>query len=205
MTQDSFPVVQVCSVRSLSDSSMTVALPLFALALVLLLPACERKQEPAGLPKLVAEEGVDYFVGGPIMALDSYGRIRLKGFAGPVLQPTSRGLLAGVKVDEDGRFDYRTWLNGRLAQRSYGSLDENGLYWYTERLIFGVDGVLAMRKLFSYDDDGLVMTVTAETIDTETGETLATEVTTQPYAPPKKVRKDKDKRKERRARKRAAR
>jgi len=147
--------------------------------------SCAREQAADEKRDLVVEPvpGMKYYVGGPVMKADRYGRLRLSGFNGEVSAPTTRGLLIGVKVDEAKRFDYRTWLNGRAVSQSDGFLDQEGLLWYTQRVTYDGDGRVVARQQFEYDDARLVMISELEHIDPETNEVVRRHRAELPYAP----------------------
>jgi hypothetical protein len=127
--------------------------------------------------------GMKYYVGGPVMKADRYGRLRLAGFNGEVSAPTSRGLLIGIKIDDSKHFDYRTWLNGLAVSQSTGFLDQDGLLWYTHRSTFDGNGKIVARQTFEYDDSRLVMTSLLEHLDPETAEVVRSHREELPYAP----------------------
>jgi hypothetical protein len=127
--------------------------------------------------------GMKYYVGGPVMKADRYGRLRLSGFNGEVSAPTSRGLLIGIQIDDTKHFDYRTWLNGLAVSQSTGFLDQDGLLWYTHRSTFDGNGRIVARQSFEYDDSRLVMTSLLEHLDPETTEVVRSHREELPYAP----------------------
>ena len=135
-------------------------------------------------PPVEVVEGMKYYVGGPIMMSDRYGRLRITGFNGRVMAPTQRGLLVGLKLGEDGRFDFRTWLNGSLTQVSTGFADEEGLLWYEERSSYDSQGRVIARQIFAYDDESMIITSTLEEVDPENGEVIESRVSELPYVPP---------------------
>lgn len=154
----------------------------------LLAPGCggcgeNASKESAPPPKVEAVEGMKYYVGGPISAVDKYGRMRLSGFNGQVSTPTSRGLLVGVKLNPDSTFQYKTWINGVPISESLGFLDDDGLFWYRERFTFDSNGAVMARQTFEYDDEKRVMTSVLEHLDLETGEVLQSTKTELPYTP----------------------
>jgi hypothetical protein len=128
-------------------------------------------------------EGMKYYVGGPVMKFDKYGRMRLGGFNGEISSPTSRGLLLGFKKNPDSTFDYRTWLNGAIITKSIGFLDADGMLWYSERINYDADGNVTVRQTFKYDDDKKIMTSMVEHLDPETGEVVKTTTQDIPYEP----------------------
>jgi hypothetical protein len=128
-------------------------------------------------------EGMKYYVGGPVMKFDQYGRMRLGGFNGEISSPTSRGLLLGFKKNADSTFDYRTWLNGAIITESKGFLDAQGMLWYTERVSYDANGDVTVRQKFAYDDQAKVMKSVLDHIDPTTGEVVKTVAQEIPYAP----------------------
>lgn len=128
-------------------------------------------------------DGMKYYVGGPVMKLDQYGRMRLGGFNGEISTPTSRGLLLGFKKNADSTFDYRTWLNGSIITQSTGFLDKDGLLWYSERVSYDANGDITVRQKFEYDDEAKVVKSVLNHIDPESGEVVKTFTRETPYAP----------------------
>jgi len=134
-------------------------------------------------PVVEKVDGMRYYVGGPIMKSDRYGRLRLGGFNGEVSSPTTRGLLIGIKVDDSENFDYRTWLNGQAVSSSVGFLDDDGLLWYTKRFTYDSNGNVIARQELEYNDDRKVMISLLEHVDPETGETVRSHREEMPYTP----------------------
>jgi hypothetical protein len=151
------------------------------------------QKKAAELPKIEPIEGMKYYVGGPVMKYDKYGRLRLSGFNGEVATPTSRGLLLGYKLGPDGKhFEYRTWLNGRVVGKSTGWVDEQGMLWFDDRETYDSKGqVIATQKL-SYDDDSKTMTSVIEQVDPKTDKVIATSKQDIPYTPPEEPDEDDD-------------
>lgn len=145
--------------------------------------ASKKAEKPT--PTIQPVDGMKYYVGGPIMRHDKYGRLRLGGFNGEVAGPTSRGLLIGYKLDADGKtFDYRTWINGRPVSKSTGFLDPDGLLWFAERETYDSNGKVIARQSFKYNDEAKVMTSLVQQLDAETGAVLNTHTMDMPYTPP---------------------
>lgn len=158
-------------------------------AVVFLSGGCSRsdKKEDAAAQapaKIEVIEGMKYYVGGPVMKYDKYNRMRLSGFNGEVSNPTTRGLLLGFKKNEDGTFDYRTWLNGSIISESSGFLDADGLLWYRERLSYDANGAVVVRQQFTYDDERKVMRSTLEHIDPVDKSIVKSVSEELPYTPP---------------------
>lgn len=152
------------------------------------LQGCSKSQEGApakGSASATIEpvEGMKYYVGGPIMKFDQYGRMRLGGFNGEISTPTSRGLLLGFKKNADSTFDYRTWLNGAIITQSTGFLDKDGLLWYTERVSYDANGDITVRQKFEYNDEAKIAKSVLNHIDPESGEVVKTFTQETPYAP----------------------
>lgn len=129
-------------------------------------------------------EGMKYYVGGPVMGHDKYGRMRMKSFNGEIKNPTARGLVIGFKEDPDDKYEFRTWLNGMAINKTYGFRDEDGLLWYEERFTYNPDGRVVVRQTFDYDDGKQIMTSTIEYLDPEDGDVLKKATSEIPYAPP---------------------
>lgn len=167
------------------------AAPVSILAFSFLLAACSSNDDAAKeeskasdrAPVIEKIEGMKYYVGGPILKYDQYGRLRLGGFNGQVSTPSTRGLLIGFKKNEDDSFDFRSWLNGKPFARSTGQVDEAGLLWYEERLSLDGNGNVTMRQKFEYDEEAKIIRTTLEQIDVEDGEVIKSTVQEMPYAP----------------------
>ena len=169
-------------------------LPFLLIALALLapvaLPGCQRSEHPAKKaqqesPPVALVEGMKYYVGGPVMKHDAYGRLRLGGFNGEVATPSSRGLLLGYRLEPDGKhFEYRTWVNGRAVSKSTGFLDTQGLLWFTDRETYDSKGTILTRQTFSYDDNAKKMSTTVQQLDPKTGAVIHTTTQHTPYTPP---------------------
>ena len=160
-------------------------------ALALLVTAvggCDRSEKneaaTAAPAKIDPIPGMKYYVGGPQMRYDKYSRMRLAGFNGEVSNPTTRGLLLGFKKNDDGSFDYRTWLNGAIISQSTGFLDSDGLLWYRDRISYDANGAVVVRQKFAYDDTRKVMQSTLEHIDPADGSVVKTVSDEVPYTPP---------------------
>jgi hypothetical protein len=175
----------------LRERGGTLALALL-LSAVLLTTACNKDSDGDGKPTdgkdqvaaIEPIEGMKYYVGGPIMGLDDYGRTRMVGFNGEIKNPTSRGLLVGFKELPNNEYDFRTWLNGGLLQTTTGVRDKGGRFWHRERITYNFKGQMTVRQLLEYDDDKQLIHSTIEHIDPENGEVLQVVKTEQPYAPP---------------------
>jgi len=148
-------------------------------------PQQDAKKAERELPQITPIEGMKYYVGGPVMKYDSYGRLRLGGFNGEVAAPVSRGLLIGYKLEPDGRhFEYRTWVNGRPVSKSLGFLDAQGLLWFSDRETYDSKGAVLARQTFTYDDTAKKMTAKVEQIDPKTGAVVHSNTDETPYTPP---------------------
>lgn len=179
----------------------TTALPL-ALVLAFSASACSKEEAPApgtpaadtapaaasapaggekSLEKIPILPGYKYYVGGPVMGKDPYGRFRLERFDGEVQQPPSRGMIFGAKREGD-KLEYRVWGNGRLLGFHRGTM-KNGLFW--QEYIEGYrQGALTAREHVVHDDEAKRSKITTEDIDPETGEVIRTKETSISYLPP---------------------
>jgi hypothetical protein len=179
----------------------TTALPL-ALVLAFSASACSKEEAPApgtpaadsapaaasapaggekSLEKIPILPGYKYYVGGPVMGKDPYGRFRLERFDGEVQQPPSRGMIFGAKREGD-KLEYRVWGNGRLLGFHRGTM-KDGLFW--QDYIEGYrQGVLTAREHVVHDDEAKRSKITTEDIDPETGEVIRTKETSISYHPP---------------------
>jgi hypothetical protein len=167
---------------------LSSAIPSILLVATGFLQACTSSDDksaskPPAVAAIEAIEGMKYYVGGPVMKFDKYGRMRLGGFNGEISSPTSRGLLLGFKKNTDATFDYRTWLNGAIIQDSKGFLDADGLLWYTERVSYDASGAVTVRQKFEYDEQAKTMKSILDHIDPATGEVVKTSTQEIPYAP----------------------
>lgn len=125
--------------------------------------------------------GYKYYVGGPGMKQDKYGRFRLKGFNGEVQQPPSRGMIFAAKVEGD-QMEYRVWGNGVLLALHRGVM-RDGLFWQEFTESYRLGKVVAREKTVNNDETERVMT-TLEDIDPETGEVIRTTESSSSYLPP---------------------
>lgn len=163
---------------------------LLAAVAALVVGACKSGDEKAAAervapPTIEVVDGMKYYVGGPVMRQDRYGRIRLGGFRGEVSAPVSRGLLLGFKREgPDGKdFDYRTYIGGRIVSSSTGFLDEDERLWFRERLSYDSKGRVVARQTLEYDDEREIMTSRVEQIDPLDGEVVQVIDSEQPYRP----------------------
>jgi hypothetical protein len=174
---------------TISPSSVFRPCFAFVLSVGLMVAGCSSSEPEDGAKakkKVVTIEkieGMRYYVGGPILKYDQYGRLRLGGFNGEVSTPSTRGLLIGFKKNGDNTFDFGSWLNGEPFARSTGRVDEAGLLWYDERRSYDGNGNVTMRQTFVYDDEDQMIRTTLEQIDPEDGEVIKTTTQDMPYAP----------------------
>ena len=178
-------------------SNRPVKLLLIVAAVAPLFAGCSSDEKPAAkakseAPKIEIVEGMKYYVGGPVLKYDKYGRMRLGGFNGEVSTPSTRGLLIGFKKNDDETFDFRSWLNGKIFARSEGRVDDQGLLWYSERVSYDGNGNIVMRQTFEYDDDAEIITTKLSHIDPENGEVIKTTTQELPYTPPDDEEDDDD-------------
>jgi hypothetical protein len=134
--------------------------------------------------KIEPIEGMRYYVGGPVMRQDQYGRMRVKSFNGEIKKPTARGLVIGYKELEGDRFELRTWLNGDPVSEQRGFVDGEGLFWYDERSTIGPEGVVIVRQTLTHDDDAKIIHSVVEHLDPTDGEVVSMYETDLPYSPP---------------------
>ncbi len=139
-----------------------------------------KEEAPAPAPAVQAEEGWQYYVGGPIMRNDPHGRLRLGGFNGEVKKPTNRGLLIGVKHGPEDAFEFATWVNGVEMNRSEGIV-KDGIYFFTKRRMFNADHKVITTLDYEYDDEAKTETVTQSRLDPDTGEVLDSSSASRPY------------------------
>ena len=132
----------------------------------------EDKAAPVKPSKIERVEGMRYYVGGPQFTTDPYGRNRLSGFSGQVTAPPSRGLVIGFKPIGEKNFEYHTYLNGRIVQRSTGFTDDGGRLWFEERATYDSEGRVITRQSLKYDTGREVSISKLEYVDAESGETV---------------------------------
>lgn len=125
--------------------------------------------EKGELAKIPILPGYKYYVGGPIMKKDAYGRYRLHKFEGEVEQPPSRGMIFGAKFDGD-KLEYKVWGNGRLLGYHRGVM-RDGVFWQEYAEAYRKE-VLVAREVLVHDDEAMRSKVTSEDIDPETGEVI---------------------------------
>ena len=141
-------------------------------------------------PPIERVPGMKFYVGGPVLKQDRYGRERLMLFSGEVSAPTTRGLLIGFKPESDGEdFDYRTYINGRLVANSTGFLVDD-LLWFKERFSYNSAGQRITHQTFTYDDASEMMTSRLEHLDPESGEVIEVIDEKIPYSPPEDDEED---------------
>lgn len=173
----------------------TTVLPL-AFVLAFSASACSKEEAPApgapaaasapaegekALPTIPILPGYRYYVGGPVMSKDPYGRFRLERFEGEVQQPPSRGMIFGAKREGD-KLEYRVWGNGRLLGLHRGTM-RDGVFW--QEYVEGYrQGVVTVREHLVHDDVAKRSKVTTEDIDPETGEVIRTKEASLSYLPP---------------------
>lgn len=133
-------------------------------------------------PKIEARPGWKYYVGGPVMVPDGYGRYRMGDFKGEVSKPSSRGFLIGVKRDGD-KFELATWVNGSQMIEGKGFVDEHGVHRFSEKVGFDAKGRVQSKQYLTYDDEREIEASKLEYFDPETGELVHTVDAERPYRP----------------------
>lgn len=144
-------------------------------------PAAKASAPEDRVLKIPILPGYKYYVGGPVLSPDPYGRYRISSFNGEVQQPPSRGMIFGVKRDGD-QIEYRVWGNGTPLGFHKGVM-RDGLYWedYSEGFRMGK---LVARERQTHDDAAKRSKVVTEDLDPETGELIRTKEGYLSYAPP---------------------
>jgi len=148
-------------------------------------PAAQSAASPAADEQRVAKipilPGYKYYVGGPTMKRDPYGRYRLSAFNGEVAQPPSRGMIFGARREGD-QLEYRVWGNAILLGVHRGVM-RDGVFWqdYAEGYR---DGRLVAREHDVHDDAVRRSKVTTEDLDPQTGELIRTKEASISYLPP---------------------
>ena len=154
-------------------------------------PAAGTAVAPAAkgqLAKIPILPGYKYYVGGPVMKKDAYGRFRLSGFNGEVQQPPSRGMIFGARNDGD-QLEYQVWGNGVLLGLHRGKM-RDGVFWQEYAEGFR-QGVVIARETTVNDDATRKSKVTTQDIDPDNGEVIRTRETLSSYMPPA-VKDDED-------------
>ena len=143
-------------------------------------PAAETSAAEDRIAKIPILPGYKYYVGGPTMKRDAYGRYRLAGFNGEVEQPPSRGMIFGAKREGD-QLEYRVWGNGVLLGLHKGIM-RDGVFWqeYAEGYR---DGKLVARERTVNDDAAKRSKLTIEDIDRENGEVIRVKEGFRSYLP----------------------
>lgn len=133
---------------------------------------------PAKVPIL---EGYKYYVGGPVMGKDPYGRYRISDFQGEVQQPPSRGMVFGVKRDGE-QLEYRVWGNGKLLAVHKGVMRDR-IFW--QEYVEGYrDEKLVAREHHTHNDAETRTTIKTEDLDPKTGESIRVREYSVSYKPP---------------------
>ncbi len=151
---------------------------------LLMLSACswtgsEEAEKPRPL-KIPIIEGMTYYVGGPVVANDSFGRTRFRSFAGEVEIPPSRGMVIGHKDLGNKAYEYRVWINGDPLSLQRGTVDDEGFLLNDYQEGFA-KGKLVGRLYFTYDDEKEKLSTKVEHVDPETGELIKTEYKERDY------------------------
>lgn len=136
----------------------------------------------AKLEKIPILPGYKYYVGGPMLKRDAYGRYRIASFNDEIQQPPSRGMIFGAKIEGD-KIEYRVWGNGVLLGFHRGIL-RDGLFWQQYGESYRM-GKLTARENAVNDDEAKASILTTEDIDPETGEVIRTKQHKISYTPPK--------------------
>lgn len=148
-------------------------------------PAAPKPKGPtpvneADLPKIPIEPGYKYYIGGPHLDKDKYGKHRIQSFNDEVAQPPSRGMVFGVKRDGD-KVEYKVWANGRYVALNRGRMVD-GLFWKDYYEGFKKE-VLVTRETYTHDDEKKVTRIVTEEFDYETGEPIRTKEMEMSYFP----------------------
>ncbi len=133
---------------------------------------------PAKVPILA---GYVYYIGGPLLKKDAYGRDRIAKFMGEVAQPPARGMVIGAKRDGD-RLEYRVWANG-TPLGMYRGVMKDGLFWREYAETFRGDKTIA-REFSVNDEAAQLMRVKVEDVDPATGETIRVTESTKKFKAP---------------------
>ncbi len=143
-----------------------------------------KEKAPPEPPKIEARAGWKYYVGGPVMQPDGFGRFRIGEFQGEISKPSARGFLVGVKRDPDKKFQMATWINGLRMMEASGFIGRHGIYFVTHRTALDGQGRVMSKQTLEYDDEHELEKSVLEYFDPETGELVHTSKTQRPYRPP---------------------
>lgn len=144
-------------------------------------PAAEASGQAGSLGKIPMLPGYKYYVGGPTMKRDQYGRFRIQKFNGEVAQPPSRGMIFGAKQEGD-KLEYRVWGNGRLLGLHRGTM-RDGVFWKEYGESYRDEKIVSRTREVS-DDEAKRTKVTVEDIDPENGEVIRTTDSFVSFLPP---------------------
>gem|GEM_PF-4887770 len=174
--------------------SLTKKIPVLAVSLglvVALSGGCDqvakvfrKEKAPAEPPKIAAQAGWKYYVGGPVMVPDGFGRFRIGEFQGEISKPSARGFLVGVKHDPNKKFEMATWINGLKMMAATGFIGRQGIYFITHRTALDGQGRVMSKQTLEYDDEHQLEKSVLEYFDPETGELVHTAKSDRPYRPP---------------------
>ncbi len=163
----------------------------FSLSLIAAVGGCEdvkrlvsKEEAPAAAPtKIEPRPGWKYYVGGPVMKPDGYGRYRMGEFQGEVSKPSARGFLVGFKAGDDKKFALATWVNGTQMIEASGFIGDNGIYYVTARTTLDAEGRTMSIQSLEYDFEAETENSKLEYFDPETGESVHTVEASRPFRP----------------------
>jgi hypothetical protein len=158
---------------------------LAAAILVVVASGCagEPPNRSAGVARIERAEGEKYYVGGPVYAVDKFGRLRPMRYSGEVLLPPSRGHVVGFTPQSDGTWQRREWINGELRLRSTGDTDGEKILRELYRETFR-EGRVHTKVSLEYNDEAREVRRATKEFDPETGDFTKTYTLIQPYTLP---------------------
>jgi hypothetical protein len=141
------------------------------------------------LAKLPMLPGDKYYVGGPILKRDKYGKYRIRAFEGEVEQPPSRGMIFGAKLEGD-KMEYRVWANGKLLAVHRGTM-RDGIFWQEYAEGYRDEKLTSRERDENIDAEQRTKSV-LEDIDPDNGEVIRVTESYLSYFPPKIDMDDED-------------
>ncbi len=144
----------------------------------------QKETPPPEPPKIEAQAGWKYYVGGPVVKPDGFGRYRIGEFQGEISKPSARGFLVGVKREPNKEFQMTTWINGLKMMEASGFIGRYGIYFVTKRTALDGQGRVMSKQTLEYDDEHELEKSVLEYFDPETSESVHTVKSERPYRPP---------------------
>lgn len=140
----------------------------------------DAEPEVVRTPKVPIAEGTKYYVGGPFLARDSIGRMRVRRFTGEVLTPPSRGLVIALTENEDKTYRYVTYINGNKVAMTEGVVDDEGFLRFDYREAYK-QGKLIQKQTYKYDLEAQEIELTTEDFAADDGSLVRSRTDVLPY------------------------